>query len=136
MASRAIHQAIVDLLLADAALAALLPDGVYMESGPDGATRFAVVAWLDGHNDRMFGARAIENGLYAVKAVTLGDVARNAAAEARIDEVLDNAVLMVEGYAPMIFLNEHPIRFKEMDAGDVSIIWYHGGAEYDVVMST
>jgi hypothetical protein len=136
MASRAIQQAIVDLLQADAALAALLPDGVYMERGPDGATRFAVVALLHGQNERVFGARAIEHGLYLVKAVTLGATEVNEAAEARIDEVLENAVLMVAGYAPMMFSQEEPIRETEPDSEDASIVWYHGGGQYQVDMST
>ncbi len=135
MASRAIQQAIVDLLNADAALGALLPDGVYMERGPDGATRFAVVALLHGVDVRTFDARAFESGEYLVKAVTLGAMDVNAAAEARIDEILENGVLMVAGYTPMIFVRDEPVRLAEPDSEDASIVWYHGGGRYAVQMS-
>jgi hypothetical protein len=136
--SGGIDQAIVDLLLADAALAALAPDGVYVDLAPDGATRFVIVGLLDEQDEPVFQARAIEDGLYLVKAVARsgpGSAAAAEAADARIAALLEDAVLVVAGYTPMVFVREGRIRITEPNPNDATIYWLHFGGRYRVMMT-
>ena len=135
MRSSGIDQAIVALLAADAPLAALLPDGVFVDEAPGGAERFVIVALLHEQDEAVFGGRAIEDGLFLVKAVARAGAVDMAAAEARIDEVLEDAVLMVTGYSPMLVTREGRVRETERDATDETIRWLHRGGRYRVAMA-
>jgi len=142
--SSAIDQALVDKLLADAPLRALMPDGVFMDEAEaslvDGraSTQFVIVSLVAEHDAPMFGGRAYEDGLYLVKAVELStSVPRNIrAAAARIDAILDDGTLEIEGYGLMVMQREERIRHKEPDPQDpASIRWYHRGGRYQVMAS-
>jgi hypothetical protein len=141
--SSAIDQALVDLLLNDATLRALLPDGVFWEEAGasmvagGNATRFVIVSLVDAVDESMFGGRAYEDVLYAVKAVELAaSVKHIRAAAARIDALLDPqppaapATLAIAGYGLMVLQREARIRFSEVDDTDTSIRWSHRGGHY------
>jgi hypothetical protein len=134
--SSAIDAALVALLQADAALTALLPDGVWMDEAGEGCTRFALVAVLDEFDVGVYGGRAYEDCLYVVKAVVLsttnGDIQ---AAAARIDELLDDQPLTAAGYGFMSMHRETRVRITEVDDVNAAIRWHHRGGHYRVQMA-
>src|ERR1019366_4008432 len=69
--SNAIDVALQATLLADAALMALVPDGVFFDDAAQGAQRFIIISIVTGRDDtiEVFGGRAVEDALYAIKAV-------------------------------------------------------------------
>jgi hypothetical protein len=131
--SSLIDAALVGLLLADSTLAALVPDGVFMDEGPDGAQRFIVIELADEDDLATFGkGRTIEDALYQVKAVVLSTAGSARAAAARIDVLLEDQVLTVAGYTPMTMHREKRLRVKEVDEQDASIRWDQRGGWYRV----
>ena len=139
--SSAVDNALVDKLRDDAALMALLPDGVYFGRADEGLTKFVVVTIATADDEHMFLGRAFEDINYLVKAVVLNDtdgVAR--AAAARIDELLDpqppapRATLNVEGYRLMTMRRIDRVRYPDPDPNDPSIVWQHRGGHYQVVV--
>jgi len=136
--SSEIDQALIQRLSSDTTLLGLMPNGVYWEIAPPGSKQFVIVSLLEESDEREFEARAFEDALYLVKAVELGTVTvKNIkAAAARIDVLLEEQVLTVTGYAPMACYRETRIRATERDEVDASILWFHRGGHYRVVMST
>lgn len=136
-----IDNALVAKLGADAPLLALMPNGVYFDEGPAGATRFVVVSLIDEHDEAQFGSRAIEDALYLVKAVALSkpstplpaNVMKDAAA--RIDALLEDGTLTVPGYGLMTMHRDSRIRSTEVDQVDSSIRWQHRGGRYQVMVA-
>jgi len=137
--SSAIDQALLDLLLNDAALRALLPDGVFFEEAGASmlhgghSTRFVRLSVVEAIDEPVFGRRAYEDVLYAVIAVELSTgVLNSRAAAARIDVLLEDGALTVTGYTPMVMCREARIRFVEVDDVDPAIRWSHRGGHYRV----
>ena len=141
--SSAIDQALIDTLLGDATLRALMPDGVFFEEagasmvGGGNPTQFVIVSLVEAIDEPMFGGRAYEDVLYLVKAVELSSVATKnvKAAAARIDVLLEDQALTVAGYTWMTGHREARIRFVETDDADASIRWAHRGGHYRVQVS-
>ena len=141
--SAAIDDALVARLLADAALMALVPDGVFVdEAGASlvtggNATRFVIVSLVEEHDVQKFGGRAYEDALYQVEARMLSTVAGAdiTAAAARLDALLEDQPLTVAGYAPMALYRESRIRLTEIDDADASIRWHRRGGHFRLVMS-
>ena len=133
---RAITEALVAALAGDAALMALLPDGVWVAEAPPHKRRFATVTLFHGDDRATFGGRAIDDALYVVKAVVF-DKSPNAAADAaaRIDAVLENAALVVAGFTCMAVYREQPVDYPEVDDLDPSLRWQHQGGQYRVQFS-
>ena len=135
--SSAIDNALIAVLGADSALLALCPNGVYFAQSPPGSTRYVVVSMANADDVQMFGGRALEDGLYLIKAVMLstagGDIK---AAAARIDALLEQQTLTVSGYGPTVVHRESRERQTEPDDVDPSILWLHRGGFYRVVTST
>lgn len=135
--SSAIDNGLIALLGADATLLGHCPNGVYWDEAPPGSTRFVIVSLVDEVDVAMFGARALEEGLYLVKAVMLstagGDIK---SAAARIDTLLDGQPLTVSGYGPTTMRRESRVRLTEVDDLDPSLRWLHRGGRYQVVTST
>lgn len=128
-----IDNAVIAKLGADATLLALMPNGVYYDEAPAGSTRFVIVSLIDEVDVPVFGGRAYEDALYLVKAVALSTSnADMKAAAARIDAVLEDAVLAVAGYTPMVLCRETRLRVTEVDDLDESIRWQHRGGHYRV----
>jgi hypothetical protein len=139
-----IDTALVAKLQADAALTALMPDGVFMdEAGKSivsggNSTRFVIVSLVDEVDVDKFGGTAFEDALYLVKAVELKPKTGSGnikAAAARIQVVLHDQVLTVTGYTPMAMHREARKRYTEVDAVDESIRWWHRGGHYRVQQS-
>lgn len=142
--SSAIDQALVDTLLGDATLMALMPDGVHVDEAPKGATQkkqFVIVSLVDAHDTPIFEGRGAETALYLVKAVELSTVAvKNIkAAAARIDALLDpqppaaRTTLTIAGYQHQLLRRESRVRMTEVDDVDSSIRWQHRGGRYQVI---
>lgn len=148
MRPTAITSALVNFLWADAALKALVPDGVFKSvAGPSmnpatpgaKAKRFVVVQLMAGHNVRVFEGRGRLQALYLVEARMLstagGDV--NAAA-ARIDDLLDPpppappATLTIPGWGVLGLYQDEPTEETEFDDVDTSIRWDRAGGRYGV----
>jgi len=136
--SSEIDQALIQRLSSDTTLLGLMPNGVYWEIAPPGSKQFVIVSLLEEADERQYQARAFEDALYLVKAVELGTVTvKNIkAAAARIDVLLEEQVLTVTGYQPMALYREARVRITERDEVDASILWFHRGGHYRVVMST
>lgn len=133
-----IDAALVEKLRNDAALALLVPDGVYFDQAPPDSERFVIVSMVSEDDAQIQGSPiAFEDGVYLVKAVMLtsanGDIK---GAAARIQEVLQNATLTATGYTPMAMFRESRVRYTEVDEEDNSLRWLHRGGTYRVVMST
>lgn len=137
--STAIDQALINKLLADATLRALMPDGVFFEEAGASmvtgghARQYVIVSLVDEEDEPMFGGRAWEDGLYLVKAVELSSsvaVKNIAAAAARIDALLEMGTLTIAGYALMLLRREKRIRYPDPDPEDASIMWQHRGGHY------
>jgi hypothetical protein len=133
-----IDNALVAKLGADATLLALVPNGVYIDEAPAGATRFVIVSLVDEADVGRFGGRAIEDALYQVEARMLSTVAgaNVKAAAARIDVLLEQGTLTVSGYSLMALFRESRIRLTEVDAADPSLRWFRRGGNYRLVVST
>lgn len=141
----AITNALIAYLLADAALMALVPDGVFksvagasLATGGN-ATRFVIVSLIDGHNTRVFGRRAFREALYLVEARMLSTTGGNVdAAAARIDAVLDPqppaspVELTIPGWGLMACYQDEAIESIEVDEDDPSIRWDRAGGRYGV----
>jgi hypothetical protein len=129
--SAAIDVALVDLLEADATLASLLPDGVWVDLPPQEAKRFVVIS-LFAHSDvSVLGGLGYESSLYMVKAVAPSAILTNMrAAEQRLYELLNEGTLDVPGF--MAMFREERIKHTERDDLDKSIRWFHRGGYYRV----
>lgn len=139
--SSEIDAALVATLLGDAALMALLPDGVYFDVARPGAQRFVLVSLVAEEDVGQFGGRAYEDALYLVKAVALGTSGADVkTAAARLDALLEDQPLAVTpgspagvpGYAWMTCHREARVRYTEVDDLDPSIRWQHRGGHYRV----
>lgn len=117
----------------DPTLAALMPDGVWMDLGPPGLRKFVIVARIEHHDENIFEQRtAWETFTYLVKAVALGSSGTEVKqAAARIHELLQNATLTPIAYLDMRCQRAQAIRLLEPDeiSGER---WQHRGAFYEV----
>lgn len=132
-----IDAALIAVLANDATLAGLLPDGVYFAEAPPGLRNFVIVSLTHEDDESIFpGQRVIEDALYLVKGVSFGTSGATVKAAAkRIDELLENAVLVVAGYECMTVHRESRIRYPEPDDVDPSVRWQHRGGQYRVAMT-
>ena len=131
-----IDQALIVRLASDSALLGYMPNGVYWGTAPPGSTRFVTVDLVNGDDVPMFGARSHEDKVYRVLARALSTT--NPAikdAAARIEELLEGAVLTVAGYTTMVVERDGYLRFDDQDDVDPSLVWRNRGGLYRVVMS-
>ena len=90
-----IDAALLAVLAADATLAGLMPDGVWIDVAPPGSKQFVRISLDDERDEAVFVAgRAIEDALFLVEAVELSTVAvshaRAAAASRRSTSARSN----------------------------------------------
>jgi hypothetical protein len=132
-----IDSALVVKLSADAALLALCPNGVYVDEAPPGATRFVIVSLVDEADEATYvKGRTIEDALFQVEARMLSTAGGNIkAAAARIDVLLEDQPLVVNGFTWMALHRESRIRLTEVDEIDNSIRWFRRGGNYRCQMS-
>lgn len=133
-----VDAALLAQLQADAALVALVPDGIYFGDAKAASLRWLQVAQIHQDNEDMFNAVAYESILYQITAViqnTSAVPAINAAV--RIEAVmraLAPATFMVANYRLMSVQRTARIRYTERDKANADLIWQHHGAQYDVRM--
>jgi hypothetical protein len=130
-------EAIRLVLASDAALTALMPDGVYFDAAPPGLKHFVVLALVSEEDTATFEAgRTIEDALYRIQAVALDTSADTAAAAAdRIDALLEDVALVVADYSWMTTHREGRVRGTPEDPVDPSVHWQVIGGNYRVQMA-
>lgn len=130
--------ALLATLNADAALVAIVTDGIYFGEARPGATKFLQLAQIDQANEDMFDAVAFESILYQVKAV-LQDTSALKAIDAakRIQAVLlglTPATFTPANYQFMLATRTQRIRYTERDTANPDLLWQHHGAQYEIRM--
>jgi hypothetical protein len=138
--SSLVEGAILALLLHDAELQTLCPDGVWWDAaGNETATRFVVISQQSQEDVPVFGGRACEDYLYLVKAVMLNAASLDIRAAAhRVDQLLDDPPpdsIVIPGYVTSAVFRERRVRYVENDAENASIRWLHWGGQYRVQVS-
>jgi Protein of unknown function (DUF3168) len=133
-----IDNALVEVLSADAALMALVPDGVYFDEAPQGMQAFVIVSMVEGLSRAQMGTaterRAAEDAEYIVKAVLLsGSSADAREAAARIDDLLEDQTIPIDGFTCLSIVRTGRIRDTEVDSVDASIRWQHRGGHYRIL---
>jgi Protein of unknown function (DUF3168) len=133
-----IDNALVAVLSADAALMALVPDGVFFDEAPQGMQAFALVSLIEGLSRAQMGAaterRAAEDAEYIVKAVLLsGSSADAREAAARIDDLLEDQTIPIDGFTCLSIVRTGRIRDTEVDSVDATIRWQHRGGHYRIL---
>lgn len=132
-----IDQALIALLGSDATLLSYMQAGVYYDVAPPGSQNFVIVSLVDTVDEAVFGGRAYEDSLYLVKAVGLTSTIplrtpNMKAAAARIDALLNEQTLTVNGYTHMAMFREGRVRTTEVDDEDADLRWQHRGGFYRV----
>jgi hypothetical protein len=130
----AVDSAVVGVLSGDAALAALLPGGVWFDIAEQGATQFVIVSYVDHADFDAQGQRpsAVEQLRLQVKAVTQGSSGLTVKqGAARIHELLQGQPLAIDGYALMTLKRASHLRYTEVDQV-TNERWQHRGGHYDV----
>lgn len=134
--SSLVEDALVTLLLNDSKLKSLMPDGVFWDQARDPAKRFVIVSMVDEDDEAVFDEnrpRAIEDYLFLVKAVALVSTGANIKAAAhRIDKLLEDEDLQIEGYSLMTMHRETRVKYTEVDEVEQSIRWQHRGGRYRI----
>jgi len=133
----AVDAAVIALLAGDAALMALVPDGVWRVVAPAGATR-AITVQLQTHEDiEGFGAPLYEEFRYRIVAHLLTtSVADGDAAAARIHTLLQDTVLApIVGYTHMATLRVEVISEQDPDPIDNDLRWQLAGGDYEITVS-
>jgi hypothetical protein len=132
----AVDLALLAVLAGDATLAALLPDGVYLDVAPADKRRFVIVQHQTHDDTDGFRASLYEREQYRVTARILETTGGDANAAAfRIHELLQDAPLAAAGYAHMTTLRVERIKFQEVDAVDNDIRWQIAGGDYEIFVS-
>lgn len=133
--SSAVMNAVIAFLGSDATLLGLMPNGVYEDESPEGSTRFVIVSQVTADDEPYYGG-ALEHHWITIEARTQstanGDVR---AAAVRIDTLLEpqapaRTALVVPGYELVDILREEPLRHRERDEVDRSVLWVRRGHRY------
>lgn len=143
MRSSEVDTALIALLAADAALTALLPDGVFYDTAPFGSTAFCIVGVIDHADSYVLHGSAAERFLYLVKAVRQ-DSSDGAAAVAveqaaqRIFDLLqdahDDQRLAPAGYRTLLCHRANYVRYTDLDE-EVDQRWLHRGGHYEILVA-
>jgi hypothetical protein len=133
----AVDAALIAALAADGPLAALLPDGVYVDVAPSNRTRFVIVQAQTQEIEEGFGMELYETFRYRITArvlMTTGADANTAAF--RIRELLSWLPLgPIDGYTHMETLQVERVKFTEVDAIDNDTRWQIAGGDYEIFVS-
>jgi len=131
-----VDAALLGKLSADSALKALMPDGVFYDLAASGRTRIVIVKLMHHETVDMFGGPAYEQPLYLVKAVEQSSSALNTInAAKRIDALLNNQPLTINGYTLMTLQFREYVRYAEADSVNPDLRWQHCGGLYLVSVS-
>lgn len=134
--SAAVDAALV-AVLSDAALAALLPDGIWRDVAPQSKRRFIVFS-MPAHEDAyMFEDEAYERFTYLVKAVvkdTSNTVAKDAAV--RIRTLIDSLTgAAIDGYVIADAHRTERVAYAESDPDNADARWQHYGGLFEIMAS-
>jgi N-acetylneuraminic acid mutarotase len=134
--SSAIDNALIAKLGADAALLALMPNGVYYGLGPPGATRYVTVT-IDQQTDvPAFGGRVQEDTQYRIVASGLSTANPDCQGAAlRIDELLEDQPFAVDQFTFATMYRVRRIRETRPDLTNPSVRWHLRGGVYRVVFA-
>jgi len=131
-----VHAAVVGLLIGDATLNALMPDGIYWDVGRQGSTRFVIVSQVIHQEFPMQGTTSYEVFTYLVKAVELATGSANIhAAAARIKSLLHDTTYSITGYDLMNSQCVEWVDYVETDPDDPDATWRHRGARFEIMVS-
>lgn len=134
-----IDAAVIARLQGDAALIALMPDGVYFGRAPAGKSRFVIVSSESGFDEvTSFGRPGersnAERRTFLIKAVEAGTATANTkAAATRIRDLLEDQPLTIAGFVNTEIRRVEYVRYPEVDEVDKSITWQHRGGRYRIV---
>jgi hypothetical protein len=133
--SAALVNAVIAKLNGDTPLLALVPNGVYEDVGPPGATKFVVVSLIIGTDTSVFvHGRVIEDLLLLIEArvrfTGRNDVGAASAAAARIDALLEDGTVDAAGYLVTAIRRDEPVHNTEVDEVDPTIRWKRRGGRY------
>ena len=135
MSSDAIDAAVVAKLSSDSTLTSLAPGGVYRDVAPAGVSGVYLIVSQMAHQDAyvLAGGPAREMVTFLVKAVELAKSGAGAnAAAARVQALLNGAVLSISGYRCMNVERSERIAYAELaDGGDAR--YQHRGGLYEVM---
>lgn len=132
----AVDLAVLEALAGDAALMALVPDGVYRDVAPAKKTRFVIIQAQTHEDVEGFRAPLYEVFQYRITARVLMTTGGEADAAAhRIHELLHDAPLVIDGYAWMAGLRVERLRPTEVDDVDNDIRWQFAGGDYEIHVS-
>jgi hypothetical protein len=131
-----IDAAVIERLQSDAQLQSLMVDGVYFDPAPPGLKSYVVVSLVIAEDAATFKRREYETLLYLIKCVQLTTSnAQIKQAAARIDELIEDHALTVEGYSWMTSHRVERVRYTEVDDTDSTVRWQHRGGQYRVQMA-
>ena len=133
-----LDNALVAYLAADAALTALLPDGVYLDEISAGARAFALITIVDAIDVEVFSTAGpgYETVLYEITATVLAGTSANIkGAAARIHELLQDQTFPIPGYLLTACYREDRVRNIEKDEIDPDVRWFHRGGRYRIQAS-
>ena len=128
-----VDDALVAFLAGDAALSALMPDGVWIGISAPHLSRFVIVSLITSEDVDEFADRAFERLTYQVKAVALDtSFTRVKQAAYRIDQLLADAAatFAVPGFATLSVRRVEHFRYPERDPA-TDVLWQHGGGDYE-----
>lgn len=138
--SSAVLNAVVAWLGSDVPLLQLMPDGVWEGESPVGSTRFVIVSQVAGDDEPIY-LGALEHYVIQAEARALSTTQADVrSAAVRIDTLLDPQppavpALVVPGYDLVDVQREEPVRGRERDEVDRSILWIRRGARYRIQVS-
>lgn len=129
-----VRTALYERLAGDQALTGLLsaPDAIYHQVAPqDTETPFVVFHKQTGTPRWQFGGGRVESELWAVRAVDMSASATRAEdIAARLDELLNDAELTIDGATLLAIFRESDIDYPETVGADT---YHHVGGVYRVV---
>jgi hypothetical protein len=138
--SSEIDDALVARLAGDAELQTLLPDGVWFDLAPQGATKFLYLELGDNRDAVAQGRpghrRVQEDCIYTVQAcVQEPNAVAAAAAALRIDALLEDQPLALTAYRNTAIFRVSRIRKQASDEADAALRWQYRGGRYQVVVT-
>lgn len=126
-----IDLALLAKVSSDAALKALMPDGVWWDISPSGKTRIVIIKLMHHETVDQFNGCAFESPLYLIKAVEYATSPANVInAAKRIDALLNNQPLTVAGYGVSAVQYQEYVHYAEPDSANPDARWQHCGAMY------
>lgn len=130
--------ALLQILQQDAALRALLPDGVFFAEALPGSTRFVILSLVSSMDTPIFGGPAYKESVYLVEARALAPMTSSSTVEsafARITVLLTDAHPTIANYGAMLVQFEEELETVEVDDIDPSIRWNRCGGHLHVMVA-